>query len=121
MNFMFLRKLKKKKMRYQTEVFLFLLFFSVCLRCSLISLALLTIIRTKKQLETQISMVSNINKITFMSSCRNQDETRERKKEREEGGGWWVGGENGSWDWREDLISLCSLFFGITFLQAKIC
>ena len=87
---MFLRKLKKKKMRYQTEVFLFLLFFSVCLRCSLISFALLTIIRTTKQQGTQISAVSNINKITFMSSCRNQDETRERKRER--GGrrrGWW--------------------------------
>ena len=83
---MFLRKLKKKKMRYQTEVFLFLLFFSVCLRCSLISFALLTIIRTTKQQGTQISKASNINKITFMSSWRNEDETRERIRERDRGG-----------------------------------
>ena len=52
-----------------------------------------------------------------MSSCRNQDETRERGG-RGEGG---EGGENGGWNWGEDLISLCSLFFGITFLQAKLC
>ena len=86
-NFMFLRKLKKKEMRYQTEVFLFLFFFSLSVGVHYFSVALLTIIRTTKQQGTQISTVSNINKITFMSSSRYQDETRDRKKEREEGGG----------------------------------
>ena len=29
------------------------------------------------------------------------------------------GGENGGWNWGEDLISLCSLFFGIPFCRQK--
>ena len=106
-------------MRYQTKVFLFLFFFfslSV-FGVHYFSFALLTIIRTTKNQGTQNSTASNINKITFISSCRNQDERRENKREIEEG----RRGENGSWDWGEDLISLCSLFFGITFLQVKIC
>ena len=74
-NFMFLRKLKKKKIALSNWRF-FLSFFSLCFFCvHYFSFALLTIIRTTKQQGTQISTASNINKIIFMSSWRNQDET----------------------------------------------
>ena len=75
---MFLRKLKKKKCVIKLKFFYFF-FFSLSVFClHYFSFALLTIIRTTKQQGTQISTASNINKTTFMSSCRNQDETRER-------------------------------------------
>ena len=54
----------------------------------------------------------------ILQKSRWDEREKERERREEEG---VVEGENGSWDWGEDLISLCSLFFGITFLQAKIC
>ena len=85
---MFLRKLKKKKCVIKLKFFYFF-FFSLFVFClHYFSFALLTIIRTTKQQGTQISTASNINKTTFMSSCRNQDETRERRKRGRGGGGW---------------------------------
>ena len=42
--------------------------------------------------------------------------TRDREIERDT-----ERGQNGGWEWAGDLISQCGPFFGITFLQAKIC
>ena len=68
-NVMFIRKFKKPISCFQIEVYS-LLFFSVFLPSSLVSFALLIIIRRKKKQRTHVNKAANISKIkTMKSTC----------------------------------------------------
>ena len=120
---MFLRKLKKKKMRYQTEVFLFLFFF-LCLSSVFIIfhshfwlLSEQQSSRGHRSVRCQISIKLHLCHLTEIKMGR------EREREREEGGG----GGGGGWkrklglgrgfDFTMQSIFWNNLFAGKTLLK----